>query len=154
MLWSYNMSYEGSRLRELTLYRFLTPADSVAERKVELFYSTSGNLSSYKDYWRNGSGMLTLSTTFVFSEYDNGTNVDDFYLFKNFFEDVLFLPQVKIQRNNPGLVQIKGAENDYEIRYNYTYQNGLPIQKQGVFRQTRGSGSGGTTNLLTTFSYY
>lgn len=151
--WTYPLSYQNNQLKEVNWYRH-EAGDSVLERKVVLFYGTDENLSSYEDYWRNGSGELKRSRTFVYSNYDKGTNVDDFCLFKNFFEDVLFLPGVKLQKNNPGLVHILGDQNDYEISYSYTYKNDLPIEKTGRMKQTRGESGNKEVKLTTLYSYY
>ncbi|HEX2607221.1 MAG TPA: hypothetical protein VHK91_07570, partial [Flavisolibacter sp.] len=100
------------------------------------------------------SGKLTPSRTLSFSNYDKGTNVDGFYVFKTFFEDVLYLPGIRFQVNNPGLVSIDGAENDYTIRYTYTYRNSLPMERQGTMVQTSGKGKGFRMALHTRYSYY
>ena len=58
---------------------------------------------------------------------------------KEFFDTYLFLPQVKLQKNNPLKQQITGVQNDYEITYTYDFQNNLPVKKTGIMTQTRGS---------------
>lgn len=151
--WSYTLVYKEDQLKEIKYYRHQS-IDSVLERKVQLFYGTDGNLSSYNDYWNTNEGQLKLSRRFVFSDYDDGSNVDDFYLFKNFFDDFLFLPGLKLQKNNPDKVQIFGDQNDYEIQYSYTYQGRLPVQKQGKFKQTRGGGEGKELLLVSRYAYY
>jgi hypothetical protein len=152
-LWSYKMTYAQNRLAQVRWLRFPIAGDSVVERKIELFYGTDGNLSEYKDYRPDNGNGLKLSRTFQFSQYDGATNVDDFYVFKNFFEDVIFLPGVKLQKNNPRLVRILGEQNDFEITYTYNYRDNKPILKNGIFKQTRGGGSG-ETSLVTSYTYY
>ncbi len=154
LMWSYEMKYTNNQLNEVKWYRHHTAGDSILERKMELFYRPDGNLSMYKNYMRTPGAEPALVQTVIFTNYDNGKNVDDFYLYKSFFEDLLYLPQVKLQKNNPGMVRILGDQNDFEIEYVYTYQDGLPVQKKGTFRQTRGNGPGGITHLLTTYTYY
>jgi len=95
-----------------------------------------------------------LEKTDQFSNYDQGTNVDDFYLTKDFFDAYLFLPQVKLQRNNPKEHVITGHQNDYEISYTYEYQNNLTVTKTGMMRQIRGKGSGQSLQITNRFSYY
>jgi hypothetical protein len=151
--WNYLLSYEGGKLASVKWVRYEAGGDSVLERQALLAYGPDGNLSSWKDYWRTGTSELSLIRTFLFKNYDSNVNVDDFYLLKTFFEDVLFLPGVKLQQNNPALVQILGAQNDYEIRYTYTIQDKHPVAKKGIFKQTRGNGSGTAVEQQTVFSY-
>ena len=119
-----------------------------------LTYQADGNLSTIESYFDITGGALSLEKTDRFSNYDNKTNVDDFYLVKEFFDTYLFLPQVKLQKNNPLKQQITGVQNDYEITYTYDFQNNLPVRKTGLMKQTRGSGSGQTLQITNQFNYY
>src|SRR5215216_4178149 len=71
----------------------------VNERKQVLTYLPDGNLASLAQYYLN-NGVLELTSTTEFSDYDDQVNVDDFYMLENFFDSFLFLPQVKLQQNN------------------------------------------------------
>ncbi|HEX5655128.1 MAG TPA: hypothetical protein VFX58_18760 [Chitinophagaceae bacterium] len=152
--WRYEFTYSGEQLTQVCWYRFPeTGTDSSIERKISLRYHPDGNLSFFDDF-RRTNGELAWSSRTSFSSYDNRLNVDDFQVFKQFFEHLLFLPQVRLQKNNPGLVLITSAQNDFRIDYTYEYQNAKPVRRTGSLRQTRGNGNGGITELLTTYSYY
>ncbi|RYZ23190.1 MAG: hypothetical protein EOO16_05975 [Chitinophagaceae bacterium] len=150
--WDYRFAYTEGRLVRMEWVRKSAGAEQL-ERRAELSYGSDGNLASWNDF-RRVNGNLELSRTYTYSDYDNQTNVDDFYLTKSFFEDVLFLPRVRLQRNNPRRVLITGAVNDFEIDYTYTYFGALPLSRSGVMRQVRGNGSAPALNTLSTYSYY
>jgi len=155
--WRYDFSYDGNAvLKEIRWWSFPTPgADSILFRKVILQYYADGNLQQYDDYnTDNNNGPVTLTNTVNFSNYDQGINVDDFYLLKNFWDDLLFLPQVKLQKNNPGHVTMTGATNDYVIDYTYQYNaDKLPVQKDLTMTITRGANTGQQYTFTDRFSY-
>ena len=123
-------------------------------RKVTLAYYPDGNLEQYDDYNRINPGEVTLTNSVKFTGYDQGINVDDFYLLKNFFDDLLFLPQVKLQKNNPAHVTMTGINNDYSIDYIYQYNaNNVPTQNSHTIAITRGSGAGQQFTGTDQFSY-
>ena len=79
----------------------------------------------------------------------------DTYNLKDFFDDVLFLPQVKLQKNNPRRVMMTGLENDYELVNTYEYNSKkLPLKKTTRMKQVRGTGSGQELILTDHYSYY
>jgi len=154
-LWRYDFLYDRDVLKEIRWWRFQSGPDSVLYRKVALQYYADGNLQQYDDYnTDNNNGPVTLTTTVKFSNYDQGVNVDDFYLLKNFFDDVLFLPQVKLQKNNPGHETITGGAEDYVIDYTYQYNTDkLPVQKDYSLAITRGANAGQTYTFTDHFTY-
>ncbi|RYY98432.1 MAG: hypothetical protein EOO11_08035 [Chitinophagaceae bacterium] len=153
--WTYGFRYNpGGQLQELRWYRCGPgAADSLLERQVALAWGADGNLASWTDTLRV-NGLMTPGNTTVYSDYDNGVNVDDFYLFRSFFEEVLYLPGVRLQRNNPRSIRILGSINDYAIDHTYSYAQGLPVLKTGRMRQTRGGNPGQEISLRTSYSYY
>jgi hypothetical protein len=154
-IFSYRFSYNTvQQLTEIGWLEFSTNPNGHLFKKALLGYYADGNLSTIESYYDITGGPLNLEKTDSFSDYDNKTNVDDFYLVKEFFDTYLFLPQVKLQKNNPLKHQITGVRNDYEITYTYDFQNGLPVRKTGMMQQTRGSGSGQTLQITNQFNYY
>jgi hypothetical protein len=154
---SYTMVYNGSGLlKTLTWFEFISANDSVCTRKVELAYSPDGNLSSCEDYRGNESDhyALKLIATHTYSNYDNGINVDDFGMFKDFFGQLLFMPQVKLQKNNPGIEIIQGVNTDLRLEFQYHYQNGLPVEKFGTLKVTRGPNTGSVYPFSIRMNYY
>ena len=123
-------------------------------RKVVLTYYADDNLQSIDDYFTDNNGQFVFDSNKQFKEYDTGINVDDFGLLKNFFEPLLFLPSVKLQKNNPGTEIITTAENEYKVAYQYQYNNRLPIALQGTWIATKGTEKGQTVHFSTAYSYY
>jgi len=71
-----------------------------------------------------------------------------------FFDTFLFLPQVKLQLNNPGKAKIIGDVSTFEINYQYEFSNNLPVKKSGTMVQTRGPNVGHSIQVGYQFTYY
>lgn len=143
--WRYDFTYNNiGQLEEIRWWAFPVPGgDSVLDRKVLLQYQADGNLSKYDDYRRSLSGDFSLTITVELKDYDQGVNVDDFYLLKDFFDDLLFLPQVKLQKNNPRQLTWHGVDEDIIFNYSYQYDNNkLPLEKDYTILVTRGTNAG------------
>jgi hypothetical protein len=143
--WRYDFEYNGTgQLEEINWWAFPVPgSDSVLDRKVLLQYQPDGNLSKYDDYRRDLNGDFGLAITVELKDYDNGVNVDDFSLLKDFFDDLLFLPQVKLQKNNPRQLLWHGIDNDYTFTYSYQYgSNRLPLEKDYTILVNKGTNAG------------
>jgi hypothetical protein len=155
VVWKYRMAYNNNnQLTEIRWYQFNGGTDSILFRKVLLAYSSDGNLSSRDDYRLETGNVLAWSSNTKYLDYDNGINVDGFAVFKDFFESLIFLPAVKIQKNNHRTEIITGTQNDYRITYTYEYSNGLPVTENGTMIQTRGNGNGQPFLFTNHFSYY
>ena len=145
LLSQYDFTYDNTGLlQQMRWWAFPQPgSDSVLSRKVNLVYYATGNLQEYDDYNLDTANTLVLTSTSKFTNYDEGVNVDDFYLLKNFFDDFLFLPQVKLQKNNPAHETIQTPNTDYAIDYTYKYNtNKLPFEKDYIISITRGTNTG------------
>lgn len=153
---SYKMQYDQyGRLESMFWFDFNTanPLDSVATRKVLLQYHMDGNLAKKDEYYAGASGALEWTGSEEYQDYGAERNVDGFTLLKDSFDEFVFLPQVKLQRNNPGLVVSKGVHNDSKIDYQYSSVNGLPIEKKGRMEFTRGADAGKVFNFVNRFEY-
>ena len=151
----YRFTYNsGNQLTEVLWFEFSANPTGNLFKKAALTYHADGNLSTIEHYYNISGTQLTLEKTDKFSNYDNKINVDDFYLMKDFFDTYLFLPQEKLQKNNPLKQQITGVKNDYEISYTFQYQNNLPVKKTGMMRQTRGTSTGQSLQIINQFNYY
>lgn len=96
---SYKLSYNTNKqLIQVLWFEFFSNSNGDLYKKSELKYHPDGNLASMDHYHRTSPGQLSLEKRDEFSEYDNKTNVDDFYLLEDFFDTFLFLPQVKFQK--------------------------------------------------------
>lgn len=151
---TYKFSYNTiNLLTEINWIEFLTNSTGIIYKKALLTYRADSNLASI-DLYYNTTGTLDWIKKDSYSQYDNKTNVDDFYLMKDFVESYLFLPQVKFQRNNPLKQHTSSVQNDYEITNSFDYQNNLPVKRTSTMIQTRGSGSGQSLQSSSVYSYY
>ncbi len=142
--------------RRLTQFECTTPLPNgtiLLTKKCLFDYAADGNLSRYREYLHNGTG-LSLETTREYSLYDNKTNVEESNPIRNFFEHYLFLPQVVLQKNNPGKETVREKINDFDIDHTYTYNGQLTVEKISNVRETRGSGAGMTKRVSTTYTYF
>ncbi|MFT3679868.1 MAG: hypothetical protein QM791_06325 [Ferruginibacter sp.] len=153
-IYSYEFSYNTmGKLVAIVWKEFFDDPAGIVSKKLTFGYYTDGNLSILKNYLAN-NGALELTITKEFSHYDDKQNVDDFYMMADFFDSFLFLPQVKLQQNNPGKERITGAVNDFEITYTWEFSNNLPVKKVIDMRQVRGSQAGQVKRFTHQFSYY
>lgn len=153
-IYSYELSYNASgRLAQITWKEFFDDPAGIVIKKIALSYYADGNLSKLETYLVE-SGVLTLSSTRKYREYDNKTNVDDFYVMMDFFDTFLFLPQVKLQSNNPGKELIVGGANEFDITYTYEFENNLPVRKITDIEQTKGDNAGQKGHFTNQFTYY
>ncbi|PWU00317.1 MAG: hypothetical protein C5B52_09120 [Bacteroidetes bacterium] len=155
--WHYEFIYYNSELlKEIKYWSFANGStDSVLSRKVDLQYSPDNNLTEYDDFNVDANGSLSLVARVKFTGYDNGKNVDDFYLLKNFFEDFLYLPQIKLQRNNPALQMYEGAVEDFTFEYKYSYNgDNIPVEKNANVSITRGPNTGQKFTSRSQYTYY
>ena len=153
--WNYSFSYNvDDQLKEVRWQRISNSGtDSFVYRKVLLSYNNDRNLVRYDDY-RDLTGKLEWVQTVKFSNFDSGKNVDDFNILKEFDDNLLYLPGVKLQVNNPRDILVLGPQNDYAVTYTWQYQNGLPVSKQNKTVQVRGKDAGMEAVNNTSYSYY
>lgn len=143
---------EQDRLQEIVWKKMNIDFSSSIIRKLVFEYDQQNNISRFEDYRNTGSG-LELSTTHFFDKYDSQVNVESNFLIKDVFEHFLFLPQVQLQKNNPLTERIVGTQNEWQITYTYSFNNGLPVNKTAEIKQTRGTGAGGTIVNVTSYAY-
>lgn len=155
LLWNYSFDYSaGGLLKEVRWYRFLSNGtDSVLLRKAILEYRTDGNLAWFDDYFSTG-GPLEWTRKIEYTDYDKEKNVDDFARLKLFDDNLLYLPGVKLQKNNARGELITTPVNDYEITNTFQYEDGKPVLKRAKVVGIRGNELGDLGTYSTTFSYY
>jgi hypothetical protein len=127
----------------------------VVNKTMSLSYYADSNLSELKMHYPAFEGNEEIHLVYNFSNYDNKSNVDDFSLLHNdFFDQLIFLPGVRIQKNNPMIETLKGG-NDYVVEYTYEYNDkDLPVSKSGDLLFTKGTDSGKHFQLHTAYTYY
>lgn len=147
------LSYDAQgRLQELTWKKLNADFSASVTRKLVFSYNKENNISQFEDHRNMGNGLELLKTHY-FEKYDDKVNAEANFLIKDVFEHFLFLPQVQLQKNNPLTEKIVSKQNDWQITYNYTFNNGLPVNKTAEIKQTRGGGSGNTVVGVTTYTY-
>jgi len=151
-----HFSYDGQKLTRVERERRLA-GGFVVDKTMTLTYYADGNLLELTDHRPAVDGLQSASTTVDrFERYDDGINVDGFGLLHNdFFDHLVLLPGVQLQRGNPGRETLTGDGTNLVADYSYTYDaQHRPLTKSGVATITNGQNPGQTFPLRTEFSYY
>lgn len=150
-----HFTYDGQKLikaeRELKL-----SGSFIIEKTMTFLYYADGNLSELTDHRHPINGQAAYTAIDRFEQYDNKINVDGFSLLHNeFFDHLVLLPGVQLQKNNPGKRNRTGDGFNYEIDYNYTYNDkDLPLTKKGNATVTTGPETGQRFQTNSVFTYY
>lgn len=135
---TYALLYNNTgKLVELDRFNCRENPNGALYKKEKLFYHPDGNLARLEQYFLS-EGTLKLLMTKEYNGYDNSINVDDFYKLHGFLESFLYLPQVKLQINNPKKEIIITEQNSFEINNTFEFSGNLPVKKMGDMIQTRG----------------
>ncbi|MGZ3851414.1 MAG: hypothetical protein ACXVLT_01940 [Flavisolibacter sp.] len=155
LLFKYQFSYNAAnQLVQAFWYKYSMSGRADLIKRADLTYYADDNLSTLNLYYPTASGELAWSSREEFFDYDNKTNVDDILLLKDFFGSYLFLPQVKLQKNNPTRERITSDVNNYETQNSFDYRNDLPIVKYSLVNQTKGGNGQGPIQVETHYNYY
>jgi hypothetical protein len=149
-------TYDGKKLTKLERQRILG-SEFVVNKVMTFFYYEDGNLKEIIDHRPAVDGRQVESTSSdKFARYDDKINVDGFSLLHNdFFDHLLILPGVQLQKNNPGREILTSDNNSLEINYTYTYNDkNLPMSKQGEVTITAGASAGQTLQTNCNYTYY
>jgi len=127
-----------------------------AHRTVDFSYHPDGNLSELSDQRHAIPGIQTASLIVdLFENYDQKKNVDGFTLLHRPDEHLVLLPNVVLQKNNPGKVIRSGDGIHYEISYSYQYNSSnAPVSKKGDMLFTNGPDAGTHFESNVNFTYY
>lgn len=151
------LSYNGQQLIKLEREQKSNPG-FITEKTMTMLYHNDGNLFEIRDYRPpnplNGQPEFTYIDRF--EQYDNKINTDGFILFHNeFFEHLVLLPGIKLQKNNPGRLTRTGDGVNYQIDYTYTYNNmNAPLTKNGDGLWLNGATAGQRFQTHNVFTYY
>ena len=127
------------------------------EQTLNFSYYPDGNLEKINRQVYAVGPQISATYQDRFEDYDDKLNADGFALLHidPFFLDLLLLPSVHLQMNNPRKMIHTGDGANYEVNYMYTYDNETrPVTKSGDFYYTSGQDAGKHTPILTTFTYY
>jgi hypothetical protein len=149
-------TYAGDKLIGLERDRRVT-GGFIIDKTMSFSYYSDGNLMELTDHRPSLDGVQPATTvTDRFEQYDNGINVDAFALIHNdFFDHLVLLPAVPLQKSNPRRVTRTGDADNYTVDYTYTYDaRNRPLTTRGDLAFTTGSRAGQHFQLASDFSYY
>jgi hypothetical protein len=149
-------SYDGAKLTGVERSRRVT-GGFIIDKTMTLSYHPDGNLHQITTHRPPIDGVQDETTTFdAFEQYDDGLNVDGFSLLHDeFFDHLVFLPGVQLQKNNPRRATRTGQGLTFVADYTYTYDaSKRPVTRSGTFTISSGAQGGQTFPTLTTFTYY
>jgi len=150
------LSYTDGKLTGLERKRLLAGV-MVVEKTVSLAYHPDGNLKEIGEHRPRVEGRQEEATTLVrFDQYDTRTNVDGFTLLQpEFFEHLILLPFVQLQKGNPGRETRTGDGVNFIIDYVYDYDgSGRPLTKRGEGTFSSGTDAGRRFQTRADFTYY
>jgi YD repeat-containing protein len=151
-----SLSYNGARLMSLERRRKLETT-FVLEKTMSFSYYPDGNIEQIVDHRPAVAGQQAdATTTDRFEQYDDKINVDGFSLLHNdFFDHLVLLPGVVLQRGNPKKETFVADEMSYTVEYTYVYDDARrPQTKSGSVAFTTGPLIGQTFQTLSRFTYY
>jgi hypothetical protein len=149
-------TYAGDKLVELERDRRVT-GGFIIDKTMSFSYYSDGNLQELTEHRPAIDGVQSETTVKDrFEQYDNGINVDAFGLIHDdFFDHLVLLPAVQLQKSNPRRVTRTGDAENYTIDYTYTYDTrNRPLTTRGDLTFTTGSNAGQHFQVGSAFSYY
>ncbi len=150
-----NFTFDGQRLVKIER-RKKSGADFILDKTMTMTYHPDGNLFELTYHYLPVNGMPESLYTDRFESYDNKINIDGLDLIHNeFFDHLIILPGVKLQKNNPGKETRTGDAQNYVVDYTYTYNDrDEPLNKQGSLIFLNGSNAGQRFQTNSIYSYY
>jgi hypothetical protein len=149
-------TYDGDKLTELERDRRVT-GGFILDKTMSFSYSADGNLFELTEHRPAIEGFQPETTvTDRFEQYDSGINVDSFGLLHNdFFDHLVLLPSVQLQKSNPRRVTRTGDADNYTVDYTYTYDaRNRPLRTAGDLVFVTGPSAGQHFQVGSVFSYY
>jgi len=150
-----NLSYDGKKLIKVERER-KSGGSFTIDRILTMSYYPDGNLMELTYHYLPFNGQPDATYKDRFEQYDNKINVDGFGLLHNeFFDHLVLLPGVQLQKNNPGKESRTGNAENYTVNYIYTYnEKDLPLTKKGNLTILTGNNAGQQFETNSVFSYY
>ncbi len=150
-----SLSYDGEKLIKIEREK-KSGAGFVMDKTMTMTYHADGNLKELTYHYLPFNGSVEHTYTDHFEQYDDKINVDGFSLLHNeFFDHLVLLPGVQLQKNNQGKEYRNGDAANYTIDYTYTYNDkNLPLNKKGDLLFTTGTDSGRKFQTNSFYSYY
>jgi hypothetical protein len=151
-----SFTYDGQSLTGLERRRFVD-GRFMLEKTMSLSYYPDGNLQEIVEHRPSADGQQVETTTVDrFEQYDDKLNVDGFTLIHDdFFDHLVLLPGVRLQKGNPARQIHTGDGLNFAIDYSYTYDDrNRPLTKTGDALLLNGTDAGQRVQLSSVFSYY
>jgi hypothetical protein len=149
-------TYSGQQLTKLERDLRVT-GGFIIDKTMSFSYYPDGNLFELTEHRPAIEGLQPEATTVDrYSGYDDKINVDAFdLLHDDFFDHLVLLPRVQLQKGNPAHVAHTGDGDNYTVDFTYTYDGmNRPRAKAGDLAFLTGSDAGQHFQVTTTFSYY
>ena len=150
-------TYDGDKLTGVERSRRV-PGGLIIDKTMAFTYYADGNLQMITEHRPAIDQLQTEARdTTRFEQYDTGTNVDGFSLIHDdFFDHLVLLPGVVIQKNNPKRETRTGDGLTYVVDYTYAYDTDgkRPLTKTGDLVITGGGTVGSHVATSSVFTYY
>ena len=149
------LSYDGQQLTTLTRQLKIN-SNFVVDKTMTFSYYPDGNLLELAQHRFAVAGQNDAEYSEMYEQYDNKVNTDGFMLIHDdFFDNLVLLPGVQLQKNNPGKVTHTGDGDNFKFEYSYTYNDkNLPITRSDVITILNGANAGQVFQSGATYSYY
>jgi hypothetical protein len=151
-----SFTYDGQTLTGLERRR-VVGGQFILDKTMSLSYYSDGNLREITEHRPSVDGAQDETTTVDrFEQYDDKLNVDGFSLIHDdFFDHLVLLPGVRLQKGNPARQTRTGDGLNFAIEYSYTYDGrNRPLTKTGNALLLNGTDAGRRIQLSSVFSYY
>jgi hypothetical protein len=151
-----SFTYDGQTLTGLERRRFIG-GQFILDKTMSLSYYSDGNLREITEHRPSVDGAQDETTTVDrYEQYDDKLNVDGFSLIHDdFFDHLVLLPGVQLQKGNPARQIRTGDGLNFAIDYSYTYDGrNRPLTKTGDAVLSNGADAGRRIQLNSVFSYY
>ena len=152
-----HLTYDGRKLIKLERERLLA-ADFIRNKELKFSYYADGNLKEIEYFFPATpiNGQIEHRYTDHFEQYDNKINVDAFELLHSeFFDHIVLLPGVVLQKNNPAKITRTGDVENQQTIYTYNYNDkNLPLSQSGEVTIASGPNTGLKFPVGAVFSYY
>jgi len=148
-------SYDGQKLIESERQQ-KEGTGFIIEKTMTFSYYPDGNLKELAYHYLPLVTQTEATYTDRFEQYDNNINADGFGLLHNeFFDHLILLPGVELQKNNPAKETRIGDGVNYSVDYRYSYNDkNAPLTKIGDLIITNGTDSGRHFQTHSVYSYY
>jgi hypothetical protein len=149
-------SYNASQLTSIEWEHKENNTGFLSDRTLSFSYYADGNLKEAREHRPARGTQQEANYTTLYEQYDDKTNVDDFMLMHDSFNDHLFLLSgIHLQKNNPRKETRSGNGVNYTAAYTYNYRtDGTPSEKSGTVLFSTGQQAGQTFHPNVSYSYY